>query len=227
MQEAIEHWQLAAEMRPHEVLFHNIGTASFCMDKLDTAEQTYLNNQSVNKESYLSEEALGKVNYYRGNFSIAADLQRRALDKLGDDANIHQMWASLADSYRQAGNEKEALQAYKKALEVIEKDLLLGIAEHASALHRQYYLLRMNAIDERSASDTTLNTWEIDHKIAEGQNLSASEQIRLAQLYALNGKLHEANVVWEKAAHTCPVYLKNPELVQLLGERHMQHAGAP
>lgn len=217
--EALPQWQQAATLRPHEVLFNNIGIASFCMNHLDIAEQSFRSTQQFNQASYIGDEALGKLQYYRGNFSLAAELQKSALAKIGDDANIHQMWAALADSLRQTGNQAAAVEAYRKALEIIEKDLLIGIAEYGNTLHRQYYLLRMKELDPEAVADVTMQSLEIDSAIADGDNLSASELIKLAQLYAIAGDTHKADRIWGRAAQVCPVYSHNPELVQLLGER--------
>ncbi|WP_348243378.1 tetratricopeptide repeat protein, partial [Salmonella enterica] len=79
---------------------------------------------------YAGTEMLGMLYYFLGDFSESARLRRAAIEiaRGAGEAEIHQMWGALADSLRQNGETERAIDAYRRALEIIERDFLMGNA---------------------------------------------------------------------------------------------------
>src|SRR5690606_39030764 len=90
------------------------------------ARDLYLKAQQVAPANYAGSEMLGMLYYFLGDFRESARLRQAALDlaRGNSDAEIHQMWGSLADSLRQSGERERAIDAYRHAIEIIERDFL-------------------------------------------------------------------------------------------------------
>jgi tetratricopeptide (TPR) repeat protein len=181
----------------------------------------YLKAREVAPQSYVGDETLGQVYYYLREFAESARLRQRALDlaRGGSDAEIHQMWGSLADSYRQAGDTTKAIESYVRALEIVERDFLMGNGTSSDKAARAYYYLTLQALDpSRQPPRAVLAAFDRDLDEAQSENTESAALLRVAQSRLLQKQYDKARAALQLAVARCPCYEQFPDLAELVRE---------
>ena len=130
----------------------------------------------------------------------AVKIWSRIVEARPNDALTH---AQVADLYRQAGLEAEAIKEYEKAVE-----LSPGEPQYREYLGEYFHILKR--------SEDALKTWE---SIAEGKRNTAENVARLAEVYNSFGYLPQAV---EKIAMACKLEPKEFTLQLKAAEYHMR-----
>jgi tetratricopeptide (TPR) repeat protein len=204
----------------NEYVVANLGTMYFCRGDFSAARDLYLKAKEVAPQSYVGDETLGQVYYYLKDFAESARLRQRALDlaRGGSNAEIHQMWGALADSYRQAGDRDEAIDAYVRALEIVERDFLMGNGTSGDKASRAYYYLALQALDgSRRPPVAALAAFDRELDEAQDANTESAALLRVAQSRLLQKQYDKARAALKMAVARCPCYAEFPDLAELVG----------
>jgi TolB-like protein/tetratricopeptide (TPR) repeat protein len=123
-QQAVDAYQTAMRLAPDVASTHaGLGAAYTMLGDSERARAAYDRSLEL-KPSRLAYTNIGLSYYYVGKFEDAARMQRKALDFAPDD---HRVWGRLAESLRfiESG-EAEALEAYERAAELAEQNLIIN-----------------------------------------------------------------------------------------------------
>ena len=164
--------------------------------------------------SYAGTEFLGLVYYYLKDFAESARLRQTALDmaRAGGNAEIHQIWGALADSYRHAGQRQEAIDAYVQALDIVERDFLMGNGTTGDKAARAYYYLMLSSLDPKRPPKAVLASLERDLNEAYEASTEPTALLRVAQAWQLQRQLTKARQALAKAVQRCPCYGSYPDV---------------
>lgn len=204
----------------NEYVVANLGTMYFCRGDFSAARDLYSKAREVAPQSYVGDETLGQVYYYLKDFAESARLRQRALDlaRGGSDAEIHQMWGALADSYRQAGDRAKAIDAYVRALEIVERDFLMGNGTSGDKASRAYYYLALQALDvSRRPPAAAMTAFDRELDEAQDENAESAALLRVAQARLLQKQYDKARAALKMAVARCPCYAEFPDLAELMG----------
>jgi tetratricopeptide (TPR) repeat protein len=203
----------AARLNPNELALSNLGTVTLCQGDLDTAASTYQNIIELTPGSALANEMLGTVHHFRGEYGEEIVLRERSLAarSSSEATQIHGVYGGLADAYRLSGQPDRAIEAYRTAIEVLQRDEVngtFGPSEHASAA---YYAARLAQLADTldSAAARTEIRRRLDAAVA--GELDILPTVHAAQALALLGDSAAARDFWARASARCPVYLQHPE----------------
>jgi len=216
---AIAALERAHQLDPqNEYVVTNLGTMYFCRGDFDDARDLYLKARDVAPGSYAGTEFLGLVYYYLEDFVESARLRQSAIDmaRAAGGAEIHQMWGSLADSYRQSGALDKAVVAYTRALEIVERDFLMGNGTIGDKAARAYYYLELLNLQPERASRGALQSLERDLEEASGAAIESTAMLRVAQSWLLKNEQVKAREALGKAMQRCRCYEQHPDLARLL-----------
>lgn len=205
----------------NEYVTTNLGTMYFCRGDFDAARDLYVKAREDAPASYAGTEFLGLLYYYLRDFAESARLRQAAIDMArgGGTAEIHQMWGALADSYRQAGVPDRAIAAYVRALEIVERDFLMGNGTAADKASRAYYYLTLLEMDPQRAPRATIASLDRDLEDAFGADIEPAALLRVTQSWLLQGKMNEARKALEKATRRCSCYRDYPDVAPLVSAR--------
>jgi Flp pilus assembly protein TadD len=218
---AIEALQTAYRLdSANEYVTTNLGTMYFCRGDFAAARDLYLKARDMAPASYAGTEFLGLVYYYLKDFVESARLRQAALDmaRAGGNAEIHQIWGALADSYRHAGQSEKALEAYVQALDIVERDFLMGNGTTADKAARAYYYLTLMSLDPKRAPKAVLASLERDLEEAYEASTEPTALLRVAQAWLLEKNMEKARRALAKAVDRCPCYNSYPD-VEILARR--------
>lgn len=205
----------------NEYVVTNLGTMYLCRGDFEPARDLYLKAREVAPASYAGTEFLGMIYYYLRDFDESARLRQAALDmaRAAGGAEIHQMWGSLGDSYRQSGKRAEAMNAYVRALEIVERDFLTGTGGVADKAARAYYYLTLLDLDPASAPKAALASLEHDLEEALQAGVESSSLLRVSQSWLLKGDVARARAALDKATERCRCYADFPDVARLAASR--------
>ncbi len=208
--------EAAIERDENEFVLANLGTFYLCDGALDEARDAYSRARELDPDSYVGDEFLGMAHYFLGDFDRSLTLRLRAIGAVAaGEPEIHEMWGNLGDSYRQIGENAEAVAAYLRAAEIAERDYLRGTAPTADRAARAYYYTMLESLDadvvSRDVADAIGS--EIDAIAAELSSATALR--RMAQTYLQRGDTDKAREMLARATATCRGYAKFPDLAGL------------
>jgi Flp pilus assembly protein TadD len=205
----------------NEYVVTNLGTMYFCRGDFDAARDLYLKAREVAPSSYAGTEFLGLIYYYLRDFAESARLRQAAIDMArgGGTAEIHQMWGALADSYRQSGARGDAIAAYVRALEIVERDFLMGNGTAGDKASRAYYYLTLLQLDPQNSPRAAIAALDRDLDDAFVADIEPAALLRVTQSRLLQGNLAKAREALEKATRRCPCYRDYPDLAPLFAAR--------
>lgn len=165
---------------------------------------------------------LGMLYYFLGDFRESARLRQAALDlaRGNSDAEIHQMWGSLADSLRQSGERERAIDAYRHAIEIIERDFLMGNATTGDKASRAYYYTMLLSLTPQPMPRAIEESLERDLEEALKSTTESYALLRLAQTGLMRGNETLARAALDKATARCKCYLQYPDLAPLVRNAH-------
>lgn len=135
--------------------YSNLGAAYLLDGKYAEAASTFQDALKIRPSASLYSN-LGTVLFAQGLYGPAANAYERAL-ATGGGSHYHLHWANLGDAYRQLpGSEAKAEQSYRRALELLEREL--GEAPRSEILRSRRALLRAKsgACVEAGAEATAL-----------------------------------------------------------------------
>lgn len=148
--EAIERYKRVAELAPdNSVGQDNLGNTYLAIGELELAEQALNAASTPSRFTYTNR---GLVYFYQGEYEKAAEDQLRAIE-LAPEA--HHAWGRLADAYRFIpGKEKEARDAYLKAIELAEEEIAINPSFWDSVARLGVYYAHMGrSADARARVD--------------------------------------------------------------------------
>lgn len=201
----------------NEYVTTNLGTMYFCRGDFEAARNLYVKARDMAPTSYAGTEFLGLVYYYLRDFSESARLRQTALDmaRAGGSAEIHQMWGALADSYRHAGERQKAIDAYVQALDIVERDFLMGNGTTGDKGARAYYYLTLSQLDPKRPPKAVQASLDRDLEEAYEASSEPTALLRVTQAWLLEKDLDKARRALSKAVKRCPCYGKYPDVETL------------
>lgn len=198
----------------NEYVTTNLGTMYFCRGDFSAARDLYVKARDMAPASYAGTEFLGLVNYYMKEFAESARLRQTALDmaRAGGNAEIHQIWGALADSYRHAGQRGKAVDAYVQALDIVERDFLMGNGTTGDKAARAYYYLMLSSLDPQRPRAAVLASLERDLEEAYEASSEPTALLRVAQAWLIEENMEKARRALAKAVERCPCYSNYPDV---------------
>lgn len=211
---AVPELEAAYALDANEYSVANLGTLYMCRADFTKARDLYERATTLAPQSYAGPESLGNIYYYLRDFPRSAQLRERALKLAseGGEAEIHQMWGHLADSYRRTGNSAGAIDAYVKALEIVERDFMNGNGTASDKAWRASYYTALLDLDARRVPPAVERTLERDMDEAFAAPLEPSGWLRLAQTWTLRNEPVKARAALAKAMTLCSHYQRHPDL---------------
>lgn len=212
---AIAALQRAYELHTsNEYVTTNLGTMYFCRGDFAAARDLYVKAREMAPASYAGTEFLGLVYYYLKDFAESARLRQSALDmaRAGGNAEIHQIWGALADSYRHAGQPQKAIDAYVQALDIVERDFLMGNGTTGDKAARAYYYLMLTSLDPKRPPKAVLASLERDLEQAYEESTEPTALLRVTQAWLLEKQVAKARRALAKAVQRCPCYGSYPDV---------------
>jgi len=211
-------YEVAANLNPNELAYTNVGTLHKCQGDLEKAKIYYAKAQRLAPNSYLGDDYLGSIYFYNGEFRLAAESKKKALDSLTDKetGGLHQMWGELGDAYRKDDQISNSVDSYKNAIKILKRDALRGNVAIADEIHHFYYLLILTTLDSERYSKKVFNLKVDQLKQFLASDVDPAANATLARSFYLLGELTLAKQALQKATSVCPVYNKHPDLKTLL-----------
>ncbi len=215
--EAIEAFESAARINPNESAFINLGTMYKCQGLLDKALEFYTRAYKIAPHSYMSNEFLATAYYYMEDFSKSVAFKEKALESFiqTETVGLHQMWGDLADAYRHTGQKEQAIEAYRNALTILERDEMRGNALIMDLIYKELYLLMLNQLDAQQFElpASVCSDKQMDSYLA--SDLYPTTYLKLAQVQFIRNNLEQSRRAMEKAASICPLFIQHPDLKPL------------
>ncbi len=198
----------------NEMVLANLGTFLFCGGDLDQASEAFARAAELAPHSYVGDEYMGLIHYYRGQFDEAVRLRRRAIESVSTGApEIHQMWGNLADAHRLDGDPESAIEAYLKALEIVERDLLRGTATDSDRAARAWYVSVLARLAPHRVPDALRRQLDQELDALDQAVLDPNAHLRLAATWLERGDPERAAGQIEQATDVCTVFSRSPDLV--------------
>jgi tetratricopeptide (TPR) repeat protein len=123
-EEAIAQYSRVLDFTPDSGIgFDNLGNAYWAIGDFESAADAY--RKAIELEhSRWAYSNLGSMQYYLGQYDASVENQKAAIELAPED---HVAWGRLAEASRFIpGKEKDVLDAYAKAIELVKKDLLIN-----------------------------------------------------------------------------------------------------
>lgn len=201
----------------NEYVLANLGTFYFCAEQLELARGAYERAREVAPQSYVGEEFLGLLYYLGGDYETAAELRSAAIARLASvgEPEIHEMWGNLADAYLGLGRHEDAVEAFQRAVEISERDVLQGIESPTDRASRAYYYSRlMELAPERMPADTEARVKAELLEVLE-HPLDPGAALRVARAWMQYGRQELALRAFQHAVERCGGYAAMPGLDSL------------
>lgn len=203
----------------NDYVISNLGTMYMCLGRIEQARDLYLEAKNTAQTSYTGDEFLGGVYYYLHDYAESARLRQLGADgaAAGGGGDIHQIYGALGDSWRRAGRPSKAVAAYRKALDIVQRDFLTGNGAFDDKAYRAYYSIMLQMLEAhplRAAVGESLDR-DLDEVFASSTNPSAL--LKVAQTRLLEGRLSDAKLALDKATRKCPGLARMPDVESLAG----------
>ncbi|MCC5862092.1 MAG: tetratricopeptide repeat protein [Gammaproteobacteria bacterium] len=214
---AIEAAEEARRRDENEYVLANLGTFYFCAEELERAREVYERARVVAPHSYVGDEFLSIIHYLTGEFDMAAELRARAIERLSGagEPEIHEMWGNLGDAYLASGRREAAIEAYQRAAEITERDVLQGIDSPADRASRAYYYSRLAKLAPERLPPGATARIERDLRAALDEPLEAGAAVRVAKAWLQRERPELALRAFEQAVARCGGYASTPALATL------------
>ena len=217
---AVTEGQAASALKDVPVVLVNLGMAQFCLGDVNGMLGSFERVTQLQPDSYLGHEYAGLARFYLGDFKAAVTLRRTAIERIGasGDPEIHDMWGGLGDALRHAGDAPGASVAYRQAAEILERDMLGGIASVSDYAHRAFYHAMLASLGDADEPQAGLIRVSVRRDLEQlhADDLDRSSRVRYAQVLVLLGKPAAASVQAEEAVEQCAGLAAHPDLVALL-----------
>lgn len=219
---AIEAGEEARRRDENESVLVNLGTFYLCAAELDRAREACERARELvphadASHAYVSDELLATIHYLTGEFDTAAELRARAIERLrgAGDPETHDMWGNLGDAYFESGRPKAAIEAYLRAVEITERDVLQGIDSPADRASRAYYYSRLALLAPERLPPGAGARIERDLRVALDEPLEAGAAVRVAKAWLQYERPGLALRAFEQAVALCAGYASTPALASL------------
>ncbi|MEQ8689903.1 MAG: tetratricopeptide repeat protein, partial [Pseudomonadales bacterium] len=228
VQSAIRVSEEGLSRHQNEKLLANLGTLYVCVGRFAEARQAYEAAHSSAPESYVGREFLGMIYYFLGDFPRAIELRTQAIASVAERGpEIHEIWGHLADAYRHNGDSALAVESYRRAIDIAERDYLSGTLPLADEAARAYYYLMLHELAPALLDARVVAQIVDDLSRIEGLQTEATAFRRMAQSWLLLGQRERALQSLAQATENCPGYALTPDFKQLLpditGPEVMRH----
>lgn len=210
LDDAIHSYKEAARLDPNEYVLGNLGAVSFCKGDVQGAQDAYLQARRVTGNPQLGEEYMGMFYYYLGEFEQSLSARRAAVAPYDTEGGpeIHQVWGDLGDSYRRVDQRAAAVDAYTRAIRIVDQDIANGNATAGDRAYRAYYRL---AAGQSGAmlSDAS----ELQKELESAANITEpGALVRIAIAWRFLGAHDKSEQAAKRASAKCPVYRNHPDL---------------
>ncbi len=123
--------------------FNNLGSAYMLAGDFDRAGRALERSIAIEprRGSY---SGYGFVQYYLGRYRAAEELFRKAIELAPAD---HRLWGNLADALRFDGRPEEARQTYRRALELVDGELVVNPKLAINQALAAYYAIQLGDAD--------------------------------------------------------------------------------
>ena len=201
----------------NEYVLANLGTFYFCAEDLERARATYERARIIAPHSYVGDEFLGTLNYLLGDYDTAATLREQAVERLRSvgEPEIHEMWGNLADAYLGSGQHDSAIEAFERAAEIAERDVLQGIETPADRASRAYYYTMLASLAPDRLPDDAAVQIKGDLKAALEHTLDPGAAVRTAKAWMQHDRPELALQAFEQAVERCGGFAHTPGLAAL------------
>jgi Flp pilus assembly protein TadD len=208
--EAVRSYKQAALLHPNEYVLSNLGSVTFCTGDVQGARDAYMQARRVTGNPNLGEEQLGMFYYYAGAFQKSLDARRSVISSFNsaDGPEIHQIWGDLGDSYRRLDRSTEAIDSYRRAVQIVDQDLARGIATAGDRAYRAYYQI---AASRSGASLPIPDGLRTDLEQI-GDITEPGALVRIAVAWRLLGERDKSQQAATRASARCPIYRHHPDL---------------
>lgn len=208
--DALRSYKEAARLDANEYVLGNLGSISFCSGDVQGAHDAFLQARRVTGNPHLGEEYMGMFYYYLGEFDQSLNARRAAVASYNSETGpaIHQIWGDLGDSYRRARRSAEAVDAYTRAIQIVDQDFAIGNATAGDRAYRAYYRI---AAGQSSAS--LQNADELRQDLEQAADITEpGALVRIAIAWHLLGERDRSQQAAQRASAKCPVYQNHPDL---------------
>ena len=217
---AVDASRAALAREENTSILTNLGTFELCAGDIEQARRRYLRVRELEPQAHSGDEFLGLVHYYLGEYEISRQLRQRAIEALADGSpEIHQMWGGLAESRWRSGDTAGAVQAWLKAIEIVERDRLRGTAGQDDAAARIHYYAAVKKLSPGAVSNDAIAGLEQELEALMEAALSASAWVSAAKAYLNLDQPNRAKAALANAARTCPGYARLPDFADLAAQQ--------
>lgn len=176
IKQAIKSYQQSAALHPTAGAYASIGTMYLCRGKIEQSITAFTHSHQLDPTSYIGDEFLGTGHYYLGNYKKSATLRKKALNtiEVSGGSAIHQMWGQLANSYRRSGEMDKAIDAYHKAITLVDKDIMRSNDADEDHIYRYYYHLYLSKLAPKTYPESALKNKKIVRTVVRKKNVIRS-----------------------------------------------------
>lgn len=205
----------------NHVAYSNLGTMHLCVGNMEAARNAYGRSHQLAPNSAPGSEHLGVAHYFLGEYGEAAQYFKEAIDVLesADETIDHRFWGNYADALRRDGQQREAVLAYDRALQLVEASIVDGELSQSHRAHRVYYHVALNSLTQnertnsRSAQFVTSELSELENSMQDPAAL-----MRLATARAIRGEMELARQSLNRTEMSCAGFLKSPDLIDVMAD---------
>lgn len=147
--DAIAPFERATRLEPdNPSAFNNLGGAQLQVGDFERATEAFSRSLALEprQSSYSN---IGTVLYYRGRYGEAVEMYRKATELAPAD---HFMLGNLADALRFDGQGAKSLQAFQRALELVDGELTVNSKHAFNQAQAAYYATRLGDKDRARRS---------------------------------------------------------------------------
>jgi tetratricopeptide (TPR) repeat protein len=167
----------------------NLGAMYFSMGRYEEAAGVFEYLLTIEPTPSLFSNA-GTVCFYQGQYAKAVEMYEKAIE---GGVNDHVIWGNLADGYHMLpGSSAKAQQAYRRAIEQVEKSLQVNPRDAAAHCDLAFYLVKFG--DKGRALKEVETALELDRS-------NVNIGVRSAVVYELAGHRDQALQSLSEAIH--------------------------
>ena len=207
---AVDATTIAANLSPNDLVLSNMAVLSFCIGDIEPAKGYVHQTLRKQPNSYLGLEQMSMLHYYSRDFQSAIDYRLKSIANAGE-SSVHEMWGALADAYHFHGDTGLSIQAYEKALQVIDREYARGNQNLSHQAFRLYYQIKQHQLDDKKYPlNESVNKALLS--VAQQHNtLDSSAIARIALGFHYMGEQAYADKYRQLASARCPIYLQLPD----------------
>ncbi|TPV58964.1 tetratricopeptide repeat protein [Aestuariibacter sp. GS-14] len=213
---AIEQFTFASELYPSYQTFFNLGSVEFCVGELTLAREHYQLAQTFKPDEVSIMINIATLHQNLGEPEKALAIYESQMDKInqfGADTLYH-VWGNIGDIYRQLELNDKAIDAYTKALHVLESELAKGEGNVQQKTQRISLYLTLAKLQ----SDLYSAEFVAQLKQQAEQYSNVADPVSLFQMtnvWLLLDELDKARNLRDKLAASCPGYVASPNFKAL------------